>query len=58
VGVGVLVYHLIIKDLDGVRFVLVVFILLAGRANLRQYKITLLLSKIEPALNLGKAVNE
>ncbi|MEO5359000.1 MAG: hypothetical protein H7843_00985 [Nitrospirota bacterium] len=53
-GVVFLVYHLIARDLDGARFVLAVFILLAGRSNLRQYKISLLLSKIKPLINTSK----
>jgi hypothetical protein len=46
-GVGVLIYHIAKGDLDGVKFVLVVFILLAGRANLRQYRVSLLLEKLQ-----------
>jgi len=45
-GIVVLLYHIAKGDLDGTRFVLVVFILLAGRANLRQYRVSLLLEKL------------
>ncbi|WP_420265585.1 hypothetical protein [Candidatus Magnetominusculus dajiuhuensis] len=53
-GVAVLVYHLIARDLDASKFVLVVFILLAGKANLRQYKISLLLSRIKQSADTSK----
>ncbi|MBF0567395.1 MAG: hypothetical protein HQK95_00865 [Nitrospirae bacterium] len=53
-GVAVLLYHLIARDLDASKAVLVVFILLAGKANLRQYKISLLLSRIKPLVDTSK----
>ncbi len=54
IGVVFLVYHLIARDLDGARFALAVFILLSGRSNLRQYKISLLLYKIKPLIDTSK----
>ncbi|MBF0342669.1 MAG: hypothetical protein HQL06_00410 [Nitrospirae bacterium] len=46
-GIGMLIYHFVSKDSNSLRLVLVVFILLSGRANLRQYKISVLLDKIK-----------
>jgi hypothetical protein len=53
-GLGLLIYHLISKDLNGPRFVLIVFILLSGRSNLRQYRISQLLTKIKPLIGVNK----
>ncbi|QWR78274.1 hypothetical protein [Candidatus Magnetomonas plexicatena] len=49
-GVSLLIYHLINKNLNGPTFVLVVFILLSGRQNLRQYRISQLLAKVKPLI--------
>ncbi|MEO5356553.1 MAG: hypothetical protein H7844_04560 [Nitrospirae bacterium YQR-1] len=53
-GLGLLSYHLISKDLNGPRFVLIIFILLLGRSNLRQYRISQLLDKIKPLIGITK----
>ena len=53
VGVMVLVYHgLILKDMDGPRFVIVLLLLLSGRSYLRLYKSATIFSKLlpEPAM--------
>jgi hypothetical protein len=43
-----LVYHgLIIRDLNALRFVLVILLLLSGRSHLRQYKSALIFSKLK-----------
>ncbi|MBF0518977.1 MAG: hypothetical protein HQK92_04560 [Nitrospirae bacterium] len=53
-GIALLVYHLINKDFNGPRFVLIVFILLSGRQNLRQYRISQLLTKVKPLIFINK----
>ncbi|KJU86606.1 membrane protein [Candidatus Magnetobacterium bavaricum] len=45
-GIGMLLYHLAGRDLNGVRFVLIVFILLLGRSNLRQYRVSAMLERL------------
>jgi len=43
-----LVYHgLIIRDLNGLRFVLAILLLLSGRSHLRLYKSAIIFSKLE-----------
>lgn len=48
-----LVYHgLIIKDLNALRSVVVLLLLLSGRSHLRQYKSALIFSKLKSRLGL------
>ncbi len=48
VAVGVLVYHgLIIKDMSGPRFVIVLLLLLSGRSYLRLYRSAIIFSKFQ-----------
>jgi hypothetical protein len=47
-----LVYHgLIIKDLNALRLVVVLLLLLSGRSHLRQYKSALIFSKLKSRLD-------
>jgi len=51
VAATVVVYHgLILKDLDGPRFVIILLLLLSGRSYLRLYKSATIFSKFEPEL--------
>ncbi|MBF0463598.1 MAG: hypothetical protein HQK88_04475 [Nitrospirae bacterium] len=54
IGIALLIYHIINKDFNGPRFVLIVFILLSGRQNLRQYRISQLLTKVKPLIFINK----
>jgi formate-dependent nitrite reductase membrane component NrfD len=40
-------YGLVIRNFDGIRFVLIILILLSGRSHLRQYRSALLLQKLK-----------
>lgn len=56
VAVTFLVYHgLILKDMNGPRFVIILLLLLSGRSYLRLYKSATIFSKLkpEPALEQG-----
>jgi hypothetical protein len=49
VAVTFLVYHgLILKDMDGPRFVIILLLLLSGRSYLRLYKSATIFSKLKP----------
>ncbi len=49
VAVTVLVYHgLIMKDMSGPRFVIILLLLLSGRSYLRLYKSATIFSKLQP----------
>jgi hypothetical protein len=58
VAVTFLVYHgLVLKDLNGPRFVIILLLLLSGRSYLRLYKSATIFSKLEPepAIQQGSA---
>ncbi len=49
VAVTVLVYHgLIMRDMNGPRFVIILLLLLSGRSYLRLYKSATIFSKLQP----------
>jgi ribose/xylose/arabinose/galactoside ABC-type transport system permease subunit len=49
VAVTILVYHgLIMKDMNGPRFVITLLLLLSGRSYLRLYKSATIFSKLQP----------
>ncbi len=53
VAVTVLVYHgLILRDMDGPRFVIILLLLLSGRSYLRLYKSATIFSKLQSDLTL------
>ena len=57
VAVTILVYHgLIMKDMNGSRFVIILLLLLSGRSYLRLYKSATIFSKLktEPATGEGR----
>ncbi len=57
VAVTILVYHgLIMKDMNGPRFVIILLLLLSGRSYLRLYKSATIFSKLkpEPATEQGR----
>ena len=57
VAVTILVYHgLVLKDMDGPRFVIILLLLLSGRSYLRLYKSATIFSKmkLEPATEQGR----
>ncbi len=57
VAVTILVYHgLIMKDMNGSRFVIILLLLLSGRSYLRLYKSATIFSKLtpEPATKPGR----
>jgi hypothetical protein len=57
VAVTILVYHgLVLKDMDGPRFVIILLLLLSGRSYLRLYKSATIFSKmkLEPATEPGR----
>jgi hypothetical protein len=57
VAVTILVYHgLIMKDMNGPRFVIILLLLLSGRSYLRLYKSATIFRKIkpEPATEQGR----
>ncbi len=48
VAVSFLVYHVMIaKDLNGLRFVIILLLLLTGRSHLRQYRTAVIFSKLK-----------
>lgn len=48
IAVFLLVYHGLIKgDINALRFVIIILILLAGRAHLRQYRSAVILHKLK-----------
>ncbi len=49
VAVAILVYHgMIMKDMNGPRFVIILLLLLSGRSYLRLYKSAVIFSKLKP----------
>jgi hypothetical protein len=57
VAVTVLVYHgLIMKDMNGSRFVIILLLMLSGRSYLRLYKSATIFSKLktQPATEQGR----
>ncbi len=51
VAVTILVYHgLIMRDMNGPRFVIILLLLLSGRSYLRLYKSATIFSKLKPEL--------
>ena len=57
VAVTIFVYHgLIMKDMNGPRFVIILLLLLSGRSYLRLYKSATIFSKLgpEPAMEPGR----
>lgn len=51
VALTIFVYHgLIMKDINGPRFVIILLLLLSGRSYLRLYKSATIFSKIKPEL--------
>jgi hypothetical protein len=51
VAAAFVVYHgLIVGDLNAMRFVIVILLLLSGRSHLRQYKSALIFSKLKSRL--------
>jgi len=49
VALSFLVYHgLIAKDMSGLRFAVIIILLLSGRAYLRLYKSAVIFSKLKP----------
>lgn len=57
VAVTILVYHgLIMKDMNGSRFVIILLLLLSGRSYLRLYKSATIFGKLrpEPATERGR----
>ena len=49
VAVAILVYHgLVLKDMDGPRFVIILLLLLSGRSYLRLYKSAMIFGKLAP----------
>lgn len=57
VAVTILVYHgLIMRDMNGLRFVIILLLLLSGRSYLRLYKSATIFSKLkpEPATEQGR----
>jgi ribose/xylose/arabinose/galactoside ABC-type transport system permease subunit len=58
VAVAILVYHgLIIKDMNGPRFVITLLLLLSGRSYLRLYKSATIFSKFQPEPATGQGRN-
>jgi hypothetical protein len=48
IAVFLLIYYgLIMRDITGTRFVIIILLLLAGRAHLRQYRSALILHKVK-----------
>lgn len=46
-GMLLIYYGLIIRDINSLRFIIVILILLAGRAHLRQYRSAVILHKLK-----------
>lgn len=52
IALSLLVYHLLIaKDFNGTRFVIVILVLLAGKTNLRQYRVAGIFNKFRQSAN-------
>jgi hypothetical protein len=50
VAASFLVYHgLVVRDMNGLRFAVIIILLLSGRAYLRLYKSAVIFSKLKPA---------
>lgn len=55
VAVSFLVYHtLIAKDLNGLRFAVIIILLLSGRTYLRLYKSAVIFSKLKAGMDMKK----
>jgi hypothetical protein len=55
VAVSFLVYHtLIAKDLNGLRFAVIIILLLSGRSYLRLYKSAVIFSKLKAGMDMKK----
>jgi hypothetical protein len=55
VAVTILVYHgLVLKDMDGPRFVIILLLLLSGRSYLRLYKSATIFSKLKTEPVMGQ----
>jgi hypothetical protein len=53
VAVSFLVYHaLIAKDLNGLRFAIIIMLLLSGRTYLRLYKSAVIFSKLKAGMDM------
>lgn len=55
VALSFLVYHgLVARDMSGLRFAVIIILLLSGRAYLRLYKSAVIFSKLKPAKALER----
>ena len=55
VAISFLIYHgLIAKDLNGLRFAIIIILLLSGRTYLRLYKSAVIFSKLNAGRNMKK----
>ncbi len=45
-------YHAVMKDFNGPRFVIVLLLLLSGRSHLRQYRSALIFNKLKSGLGI------
>jgi hypothetical protein len=56
VAVSFLVYHgLVAKDMNGLRFVIILLLLLSGRSYLRLYKSAIIFNKLQPCLAMKQS---
>jgi hypothetical protein len=56
VAVSFLVYHgLVAKDMNGLRFVIILLLLLSGRSYLRLYKSAIIFNKLQPGLAMKQS---
>lgn len=56
VAVSFLVYHgLFAKDMNGLRFVIILLLLLSGRSYLRLYKSAVIFNKLQPGLAMKQS---
>ena len=56
VALSFLAYHgLIIKDMNGLRFVIILLLLLSGRSYLRLYKCAVIFNKLQPGLAMKQS---
>ena len=52
IAISLLVYHLFIaKDFNATRFVIIILVLLAGKTNLRQYRVAGIFNKLKQSAN-------
>ncbi len=52
IAVFLLIFHgLIMRDINALRFIIIILLLLAGRAHLRQYRSAIIFHKLRPLLD-------